>query len=201
VPEDDFTVAVEMLVEGDAVIRAAKEAGQRALAVLKPFTAEVLAVEFDQIEGAEHGGVVAKPITESVEYREAAFVDHDRLTVHDARSHRQARDRVDDLREARWEVIPLAGEQPDALGVPPRENAEAVVLRLLIIEKSIPFARSAAAAALVRSVRTFSLVTNVPSTSEITAEHLIGRERARVMTIYRHRHRRPATSGHLAPRR
>ena len=71
--------------------------------------------------------------------------------------------------------------------------------RLLIIEKSIPFARSAAAAAFMRSVRTFSLVTNVPSTSEITAEHLIGRERARVMTIYRHRHRRPATSGHLSP--
>ena len=47
--------------------------------------------------------------------------------------------------------------------------------RLLISEKSIPFARSAAAAALVRSVRTFSLVTNVPSTSEITAEHLTGR--------------------------
>ena len=35
--------------------------------------------------------------------------------------------------------------------------------------------------------------------SEITAEHLTGRERARVMTIYRHRHRRPATSGHLSP--
>jgi hypothetical protein len=29
VPEDDFPVAVEMLVEGDAVIRAAEEIGQR----------------------------------------------------------------------------------------------------------------------------------------------------------------------------
>jgi hypothetical protein len=44
-------------------------------------TAEVFAVKFDQIEGAEHGGVVAKPITESVEYREAAFVDDDGLAV------------------------------------------------------------------------------------------------------------------------
>ena len=72
-PEDDRAVAIEMLVEGDAVIRAAKEIGQRALPVLKQFTAEVLAVELSQIEGAEHGGVVAKPITESVEYREAVF--------------------------------------------------------------------------------------------------------------------------------
>jgi hypothetical protein len=29
VPEDNFPVAVEMLVEGDAVIRAAEEIGQR----------------------------------------------------------------------------------------------------------------------------------------------------------------------------
>jgi hypothetical protein len=43
------------------------------------------------------------------------------------------------------------------------------------IEISIPFARSAAAAAFVRSVRTFSFVTSVPSASEIAAEHLSGR--------------------------
>ena len=110
VPEDDRAVAVEVLVEGDAVIRAAKEIGQRALPVLKPFTAGVLAVKLDQIEGAEHGGVVAKPITESVEDREPAFVDHDGLAVHDARSNRQARDRVDDLREARGEIVAVAGE-------------------------------------------------------------------------------------------
>ena len=59
------------------------------LGVLKPRPSKVFAVEFDQIEGTEHGGVVAKPITESVEYREAAFVDHDGLTVNDARSPRQ----------------------------------------------------------------------------------------------------------------
>jgi hypothetical protein len=49
------------------------------LTVLKPSTAEVLAVEFDEIEGAQHGGVIAKPITECVKYREAAFVHHDGL--------------------------------------------------------------------------------------------------------------------------
>ena len=93
--------------------------------------AKVFAVEFDQIEGAEHGGVVAKPIMESVEYREAAFVDDDGLAVDDARSHRQARDRVGDLREARREIVTIAGEQPHAFGVPPRNDAEAVVLDLV----------------------------------------------------------------------
>ena len=51
----------------------AEEIGQRVLSILKSRPAKVFAVEFDQIEGAQHGGVVAKPITESVEYREAAF--------------------------------------------------------------------------------------------------------------------------------
>ena len=82
-PEDDFAVAVEMLVEGDTVAGVAEKGRQRVLSILKPCPAKVLAVEFDQIEGAQHGGVVAKPIPESVEYREAAFVDHDGLAVHD----------------------------------------------------------------------------------------------------------------------
>ena len=84
VPEDDFPVAVEMLIEGDAVVRAAEEIGQRVLPILKACPSDILAVEFDEIEGTEHSGVVAKPIPESVEYREAAFVDHDGLAVHDA---------------------------------------------------------------------------------------------------------------------
>ena len=55
--------------------------------------------------------------------------------------------------------------------------------RLLIIEKMIPFARSSATAAWARAVNFLSSVTNVPSTSEITAEHLNGNGRARIMTM------------------
>src|SRR5580700_4620682 len=47
VPEDDFPVAVEMLVEGDATIRAAEEIGQRVLTILKARPPDILAVEFD----------------------------------------------------------------------------------------------------------------------------------------------------------
>jgi hypothetical protein len=42
------------------------------LTILTPPPSEVFAVELYQIEGAEHDRVVAKSITESVEYREAA---------------------------------------------------------------------------------------------------------------------------------
>ena len=61
--------------------RLAEEIGQFLLAVLKPRPAEVFAVVLDQIEGTEHGGMVVKPITEGIEYREAAFIDHDGLAV------------------------------------------------------------------------------------------------------------------------
>jgi hypothetical protein len=88
VPEDDFPVAVEMLVEGDAIIRAAEEIGQRVLTILKARPSDILAVEFDEIEGAQYSGVVVKPMAESFEYREAGFVDHDCLAVDDTGTDR-----------------------------------------------------------------------------------------------------------------
>ena len=99
-----------MLVEGDTVAGVAEKGRQRVLSILKPRPAKVFAVEFDQIEGTKDGCVVAKPIPERVEYREAAFVDHDGLAVHDARSHWQARDRADNLRETCREIVAIARE-------------------------------------------------------------------------------------------
>ena len=128
VREDDSAVGVKVFVEGDPVLHAAEEVGQRMLTILQPRPSEVLAVEFDQIESAEHGGVVTKPITEIVEHREAAFVDRDGLAVHNARPHRQASDRIDDLREARREIVAAAGKQPHAVGVSPSDDAKAIVL-------------------------------------------------------------------------
>ena len=69
-----------MPVEGDPVAGVAEQIGEHGLAVLDRLPSEVLAVEFDQIEGAEHGGIVVcgsgsgrrpKPI----------LVDDDRLAV------------------------------------------------------------------------------------------------------------------------
>ena len=82
----------------------------------------------------------------------------------------------------------------------PEQHAQAARRPALVIEKRIPLARNAATAAWARDVRILSSVTNVPSTSEITAEHLNGNARARLMTIvHRHRRRCSASVGHLAP--
>ena len=131
VPEDDFPVAVEMLVKGDAIIRAAEEIGQRVLTILKACPSDILAIEFDEIEGAQYSGVVVKPMAESFEYREAGFVDHDCLAVDDTGTDRQARDRIDDLRKARREIVAVASEEPHGIRLSPRNDTKTVVLYLV----------------------------------------------------------------------
>ena len=71
--------------------------------------------------------MVAKAKTERVKYREAAFVNDNRLAVDYARPHREALDRGGDLRKARGEIVAIAPEQPDTPLVAPGEDAEAIV--------------------------------------------------------------------------
>ena len=77
--EDDPAVDLEMLVEGDA--DAAQKFGEHCLAVFERLPPEVRAVRFDQVESAQDGRVVAKPVAEDVEDRETVLVDHDGLAV------------------------------------------------------------------------------------------------------------------------
>ena len=59
--EDDRPVDLEMLIERDPVAGVLEQIGERGLAALDRLPPKVLAVEFDQIESAEHGGVVVLP--------------------------------------------------------------------------------------------------------------------------------------------
>jgi hypothetical protein len=57
---DDRAVGIVMLIVGDACMRVAQELGQLAFALLDRHVPQVLAVEFEQVESAEHGGGVDK---------------------------------------------------------------------------------------------------------------------------------------------
>ena len=46
--------------------------------MLERLPPKVLAVEFDQVEGAEHGGMVVPVVTDEVEDREPVLTDDDR---------------------------------------------------------------------------------------------------------------------------
>jgi hypothetical protein len=75
--------------------------------------------------------MITKPITEGIEYREAAFIDHDGLIVDDAWPDAQARDRFRDLREAGCEIVALASEVPLGIRLSPRNDTKTVVLYLV----------------------------------------------------------------------
>ena len=110
---------------------AAQELRQEAFTLLDRSEPQIVAVQLDQVEGAEHGGVVMLPVAQQLEHREAALIDHDGLAVDEAGAHRQASDGLDDLREAVGEIVAIPRVQPNATAVAPRHDAEAVVLDLV----------------------------------------------------------------------
>jgi hypothetical protein len=71
--------------------------------------------------------MVAKAKAERVKYREAAFVDDNRLAVDYARPHREALDRGGDFRKACAEIVAIAREQPDTPLVAPGEDASCLI--------------------------------------------------------------------------
>jgi hypothetical protein len=74
---DDLAVADVVLVEGDAWRWLAQQLGKPGLAHLDRQPAQVLAVEFEQVEGAEHGREARGPGTDQIEHREPAVVADD----------------------------------------------------------------------------------------------------------------------------
>jgi hypothetical protein len=70
-----------MLIERDPVASVLEQIGEHRLAALDRLPPKVLAVEFDQIESAEHSGVVVLPIADQVEDREPVRIDDDGLAV------------------------------------------------------------------------------------------------------------------------
>ena len=55
-----------------------------AFAMFDRLPSEVLAVDLDQIKHTQHGGMIAKPVSENIEHRETALVDHNGLAVEHA---------------------------------------------------------------------------------------------------------------------
>jgi hypothetical protein len=129
--EDDSAVAVIVPIGGDAVSFSVQQIGQGVLALLDRRPAQILAVQFNQIEGAEHGSVVMPPGTEQIKDREAIGVDHDRFAVDEAGPHWQAFDGFDNPGETISEVGAIAGVKPHVLGVAARQDVKAVVLDLM----------------------------------------------------------------------
>ena len=67
--EDNRAVACEVLIERDTVSGAAEEFSERGLALFEWLPTKVIAIQFDQVEGTEHGGIVKLPVAQQLEHR------------------------------------------------------------------------------------------------------------------------------------
>jgi hypothetical protein len=79
-PIDDRAVADVVLVESDTGMRTAQQLGEPGLAHLDRQSAQVLAVEFEQVEGAEHGRKV-RPQTTVVKDSQTASASRIRFVI------------------------------------------------------------------------------------------------------------------------
>jgi hypothetical protein len=103
--EDIRAVRFQVLIHSQAWRRSREHAGQRALPHVQRVTPQVVAVEFDQVEGVEENAIIVVPVTDAVEARDAVLAAGDRFAVDDAGPGAQLRDRLDDQGESVSRVI------------------------------------------------------------------------------------------------
>jgi hypothetical protein len=117
---DNIAVADVVLVECQARIRPVQQPDQRLLARLDRQLAQILAVEFEQVEGAEHGRVVVAPGPQQLEHREPGLVGNDGFAVDQAGVGWQCRDGGCDQGKGLAEIVAITGVEPHVRGVTAR---------------------------------------------------------------------------------
>jgi hypothetical protein len=104
---------------------------ERVLAVHKRIRSQVVAIQFDQVEGIEEDALVSAVITDEIERGNAIVIAGNRLAIDDARARAQPSERLNDQREAMGEVIARTAIQPHLWAFLAGNDAEAVMLDLV----------------------------------------------------------------------
>src|SRR5215813_6912952 len=101
---------------------------ERGLADLKRITPQIVAVQFDQVEGVEKYALVSALVTDQIERRNAVVIAGDSFAVDNAGARAQASQCLDDQREAAGEVVAGTAVEPHLCALLAGDDAEAVVL-------------------------------------------------------------------------
>jgi len=131
VGEDGRAVAFHVLVEAQAKASFGQHASKRGLAHFQRITPQVVAVQLDQVESVEEGTVVMAVVANEIERGNAVVIAGDSFAVDDAGARAQARQRLDDQREAAGEVVARTTIEPHSGAVLPRDNPKTVVFDLV----------------------------------------------------------------------
>jgi hypothetical protein len=114
VGKENVAVTFENLIEHNAGVRPANQFCQSALALLDWHTAQIFAVEFDQVKSDQHRVVTVALVANQIEHRKTTVVGDDGLAVEQERVGGQGCDRGGGEREGRGKVVSLPGEQSPA---------------------------------------------------------------------------------------
>ena len=82
--EDCWTVALDMFVEPNAGAGFGHDRCERGLADFKRIVPQVVAVQFDQVEGVEEYALVSAVVTDEIERGDAVVIAGDSFPVDDA---------------------------------------------------------------------------------------------------------------------
>src|ERR1700745_1470442 len=97
---------------------------------LVAFTSQIVAVQFDEVEGVEEDAFVSALVPDEIERGNAVFIASDGLAIDDAGARAQAGQRIDNQREATGKIIAGATVEPHPRAVLPGNDAKSVVLDL-----------------------------------------------------------------------
>src|SRR6202022_3150847 len=107
-----------------------EKAAECCLANDERIAAQIIAVEFDQVEGVEENTIIVVPVTDAVERRNSVLAARDRLSVDNAGPGVQLGDRLDDERESVGQVIARSAIELHPFAVLAGDDPKAVVLVL-----------------------------------------------------------------------
>jgi len=115
-----------VLVETDSSPGLGQDHLKRGLETLRRIRSEIVAVQFDQVEGVKENAFVMVAVANTIEQSDAVVITGNRLPVDDAGAGAQSGQRLDDQRETIGEIIAgtaveshlralLAGDDPKAI--------------------------------------------------------------------------------------
>ena len=129
--EGGRAVALYVLIEPDAGLGLGHDRREHGLAEIKRITPQVVAVQFDEVEGVKEYALVSAVVTDEVERGNAVVIAGDSFAVDNAGARAQAGQRLDDQREAAGEVIAGPAVELHLRASLAGNDAEAVMLDLM----------------------------------------------------------------------
>jgi signal transduction histidine kinase len=126
VAKDRLAVALHVLVEPDARPDLSQHHFQCGLPALQRITPQIVAAQFDQIEGVEEYPIVSAVMTDKVERSNAIVIASHSFAINDAGAGLQAGQCLNDQREAMGEIIAGTAVEPHSRPVFPGDDTKAV---------------------------------------------------------------------------